>query len=286
MTDSFSMNELQRLVKAALEEDQVWDDATIDYLDLDQEPINGEIVVKAPGVIAGLAAARDAFAQVDASVSFNALFNDGDRVAARDTLVRLRGRAGSILRAERVALNFLQRLSGTATLTAAFVEQVESAGITILDTRKTTPLMRDLQKYAVRCGGGQNHRRNLSSMVLVKENHRRALGGEDELIAALHSAGKSSQYVEVEVDSMAFLEKLIGAPIDRVMLDNFSPDEVRDALDLLRSKGATYDVEVSGGITRKTIADYVITGVDYISIGALTHSARALDISLEIHRRA
>jgi nicotinate-nucleotide pyrophosphorylase (carboxylating) len=225
---------------------------------------------------------------MDESMAFRSYVADGDKCREGKTVLSIEGPAKSILSAERVALNFLQRLSGVATMAAKFVEKVSGTGVTILDTRKTTPLWRDLEKYAVRCGGAQNHRRDLRSQVLVKENHVRVLGGPDALIARLKEVGKPQDlFVEVEVDSHDFLRKLLGSPIDRVMLDNFSPEQVREALETSaeykREKGpASLEVEVSGGITLENITRFAVDGVDYISVGALTHSAPALAMSLEL----
>jgi nicotinate-nucleotide pyrophosphorylase (carboxylating) len=213
---------------------------------------------------------------------------DGDRCVDGENVLSVEGPAKAILAAERVALNFLYRLSGVATLAAEFVEKVSGTGVTILDTRKTTPLWRDLEKYAVRCGGAQNHRRDLRSQVLVKENHVSVLGGPDALIARLKDVGKpQDRFVEVEVDSQEFLAKLLGAPIDRVMLDNFTPDQVRAALATIAEykrehEDFALEVEVSGGVTLENISNFAMEGVDYISVGALTHSAPALSMSLEV----
>jgi nicotinate-nucleotide pyrophosphorylase (carboxylating) len=194
-----------------------------------------------------------------------------------------------VLGAERVALNFLQRLTGVATLTSRFVARVAGSSVTILDTRKTTPLWRDLEKYAVRCGGAQNHRRDLKSMVLIKENHIRAMGGPRVLVDALRRAasGTDRPFIEVEVDSPELLEQVLGVRVDRVMLDNFPPQAVRAAVERInrhrRSHArAALEVEVSGGVTLDTIQSYAIPGVDFVSVGALTHSAPALPMSLEV----
>jgi nicotinate-nucleotide pyrophosphorylase (carboxylating) len=178
-------------------------------------------------------------------------------------------------------------MSGIATLTSQFVDKVKGAGITILDTRKTTPLLRDLEKYAVRCGGGQNHRRDLESMVLVKENHIRSLGGTGVLVEFLEAGGDSGKFVEVEIDSLAFLKDILGVPVGRVMFDNFKPHQVRKGLKIIddfkqNRPGTKLEVEVSGGISLKNISNYAIPGVDFISVGALTHSAPAITMSLEV----
>jgi nicotinate-nucleotide pyrophosphorylase (carboxylating) len=279
---------IEKLVKAALAEDGAWWDATIELAGIGDEHVGADVVAGRDGVICGIGFADQAFCQMDASVAFRSFVADGDNCQEGDVVMHIEGPARAILAAERVALNFVQRMSGIATLAAIYAGRVAGTGVTILDTRKTTPLWRDLEKYAVRCGGAQNHRRDLRSMVLVKENHVRAIGGPDALIKRLESLVKSEdQFVEVEVDSIEFLRKLLGAPIDRVMLDNFSPAQVREALVLIAAykndhKEQRLEVEVSGGITLENIDDYALEGVDYISVGALTHSAPALPMSLEV----
>jgi nicotinate-nucleotide pyrophosphorylase (carboxylating) len=200
----------------------------------------------------------------------------------------LEGPAASILRGERTALNFLQRLCGVATYAARFVDAVRGTGVVILDTRKTTPLWRELEKYAVRCGGASNHRRDLGAMILVKDNHVRAIGGRAALLAHIARAPGAS-FVEVEVDSLDFLSELLDSParekINRVMLDNFTPEQVTEALTHIaerRARGVRIEVEVSGGVALESVRAYAQPGVDFISVGALTHSAVAAPMSLEL----
>ncbi|UCG53814.1 MAG: carboxylating nicotinate-nucleotide diphosphorylase [Candidatus Latescibacterota bacterium] len=278
--------EIQRLVDEALAEDGAWDDKTSAYLGIGDKGIRAKLQARASGVVAGLDVARVVFEERDPKTSFNAMVSDGDRVHSGDVVAEIAGRAAGVLSAERVALNFLQHLSGVATLTAQFVECVAGTGIRILDTRKTTPLLRRLEKYAVRVGGGENHRFNLSDMLLVKENHFRAIGGSRTLIALLKKK-RPPGLIEVEVDSLTFFRELLGAPVDRIMLDNFSPKEVSEAVGALNEYRGSHPeyqpaLEVSGGIDLTNARNYAIKGVDYISIGALTHSAPALDLSLEV----
>ena len=279
---------VRKLVTAALAEDGAWWDATIELVGVGEENVSADVVAGSGGVVCGVGFADAAFRQMDESIALRAFLADGDRCVEGENVIRVEGPAKAILAAERVALNFLHRLSGVATLAAQFVDKVSGTGVTILDTRKTTPLWRDLEKYAVRCGGAHNHRRDLRSQVLVKENHVRVLGGPDALIARLKDAGKpQDMFVEVEVDSHDFLAALLGAPIDRVMLDNFTPDQVREALATIAEYKRTHDtfaleVEVSGGVTLENISNFAIDGVDFISVGALTHSAPALPMSLEV----
>jgi nicotinate-nucleotide pyrophosphorylase (carboxylating) len=278
--------ELDAIIDEALAEDGAADDCTVAFLQLGDRALRAHMLARAAGVIAGVDVASRVFRRVDEEVSFSAKVDDGDRVNPGDLIAQIDGPASGILASERVALNFLQRLSGIATLTAAFVTQVEKTGIRILDTRKTTPLMRQLERAAVRAGGGHNHRFNLSDMILIKENHIRAAGGPSALLKALEST-RSEHKVEVEVDSMDLLQALLGAAVDRIMLDNFSPDAIRRAVATITDCRAVHpdfnpQVEVSGGVHLGNVRDYAIAGVDFISVGALTHSAPALDISLEV----
>ena len=274
-------------VRAALEEDAAGSDATVAFLALGDGPVRAEVRVANETVACGLDVAREVFRQVDARVRFDASTRDGARLAAGDRLCALAGPARAVLSGERTALNFLQRLCGVATHAARFVDAVQDTGVVILDTRKTTPLWRDLEKYAVRCGGARNHRRGLGDMILVKDNHVRAVGGRAVLLERI-AASPRAPFVEVEVDSIEFLRELLASPaankIDRVMLDNFSVERVADALahvGAYRARGARLEVEVSGGITLDTVRAFAQPGVDFISVGALTHSAIAASMHLE-----
>jgi nicotinate-nucleotide pyrophosphorylase (carboxylating) len=202
-------------------------------------------------------------------------------VSGAATLAEIEGPARAILTGERTALNLLGRLCGIATLTRRYVDLVEGTGVTILDTRKTTPGLRALEKYAVRCGGGSNHRAGLDDAILVKENHLRLAGGIGPALAALRVAasGSSPLSIEVEAETLGEVAEALAAGVERILLDNMTPDEISAAVDL--SAGAA-ELEASGGISLETVRAYAETGVDFISIGALTHSARSLDVSLEI----
>jgi nicotinate-nucleotide pyrophosphorylase (carboxylating) len=255
-------------------------------LGLASTDVTGDVSAHEKGVVAGTDVARIAFEIMEPRIVFDARVSDGERVARGGCIAAISGSAGAVLSAERVALNFLQRLSGVATLTSQYVEAVSSTGVKILDTRKTTPLSRELERYAVRTGGGHNHRFNLSDMMLVKENHVRSLGGVDRVVTLI-KANKPTMRIEVEVDSLSFLDALLGAPVDQIMLENFTPAEVQRAVGTItayRSKHPAFQpaIEVSGGVTLQSVREYAIDGVDFISIGAITHSAPALDISLEI----
>ncbi len=279
---------VKTMVEAALLEDGALEDTTVEYAGLTEDPVAAELVAGADGIVCGMGIMEEVFRQMDDRIKCETTIGDGDRCSKGDILSRIEGPANSMMAAERTALNFLQRLSGIATLAAEFTSRVSGTDVTILDTRKTTPLWRDLEKYAVRCGGAKNHRRDLRAMVLVKENHVRAIGGPDALIARIESMrGKEPGFVEVEVDSLEFLQKILGAPIDRVMLDNFSPAQVDTAIRHIaefrqQNPDVKLEVEVSGGVTCKNVAQFSKNGVDFISVGALTHSAPALSMSLEV----
>ncbi|NIM19571.1 MAG: carboxylating nicotinate-nucleotide diphosphorylase [Candidatus Latescibacteria bacterium] len=286
MSNGLERDVVRRTVSAALEEDAAKEDVTVSFLEIGERRITAKLLALTPGVLAGLDVAREAFRQVDPHVSFEAAMRDGGRLEAGKLVANISGAASGILSAERVALNFLQRLSGIATLTSKFVDAVSGTGVKILDTRKTTPRLRALEKYAVRVGGGENHRFDLKEMMLVKENHIRAIGGIEALIEQLDSK-KAPTRIEVEVDSIECLDKILGAPVDRVMLDNFSPGEVRNAVRKIASyadknPGFSVEVEVSGGITLDNVGRYAVLGIDFISIGALTHSAVGLNMTIEV----
>ena len=238
-----------------------------------------EIVAKEKGLIAGLSVARATFRALDPEVSFQADSSDGQRVIEGQAVASLAGRTRAILTAERVALNFLQRMSGIATLTARYVSAVEGTKARICDTRKTAPGLRVLDKYAVRMGGGWNHRTGLFDGVLVKDNHIRVAGGIAEAVRRARASSHHLVRIEVEAQSLQQVEEAIAAGVDVIMLDNFQPADMARAVELI---GGRCEVEASGGITLETVRTVAECGVDYISVGALTHSAPALDLSLEI----
>jgi nicotinate-nucleotide pyrophosphorylase (carboxylating) len=245
------------------------------------------ILAKEHGVVCGAGVAARAFRIVDKDLEVTEQAVDGARVAPGDAVMRVSGSLRSILAAERTALNFLARLSGVATLTARYVEAVAGTGCQVADTRKTTPGWRTLEKYAVAAGGGMNHRRGLYDMVLIKENHIRAAGGVAAAIgAALPRARREGLEVEVEVTNEAELEQAVRCAPDRVMLDNMSVAELQAAVAMIRTAPAPQPrIEASGGVTLDSVRDIARTGVDYISVGALTHSAPALDLSLLVTDR-
>ncbi len=242
---------------------------------------HGTIVAKATGVVSGLGAAAAVFRRVDPSVVFERLLNNGARCDPRDVLAEVAGPARSILTGERVALNLLQRLSGVATLTAQYVDAVKGTRARIIDTRKTTPGLRALEKAAVRDGGGHNHRVGLADGVLIKDNHLAAVGGPDRIGGAVRQARAFAPHtlrIEVEVTTLDELAEAVAAGADVVLLDNMDAPTIRQAVELAAGRVL---LEASGGVTLATIRAIAEAGVDLISVGALTHSAPALDLSLE-----
>ena len=239
----------------------------------------GSLLAKQAGVVAGLPVAAQVFLQVDPALAIEFTAEEGQYVEAGETLMAVRGSARSILTAERVALNFLQRLSGIATKTARFVALVEGNKARIVDTRKTTPGLRALEKYAVRVGGGFNHRFGLYDAILIKDNHIQAAGGITPAVQAAYAQAPHTMTVTVECDTLAQVEEAIAAGVDIVLLDNMSLDMLRQAVEMLDGQAAA---EASGGVNEETVTAIAQTGVDIISVGALTHSAVALDISLDL----
>jgi nicotinate-nucleotide pyrophosphorylase (carboxylating) len=243
----------------------------------------GFVKAKAAGVISGLPGVVQAYAELDGRVEIEPLASDGTEVAPGDVVLRLAGPYRSLLTGERVSLNLLAHLSGIATLTARFVAAVRGTRARILDTRKTTPGMRALEKYAVRCGGGSNHRRGLDDMILVKENHIAGAGGVREALEAIAGSGFALP-VEVEVRSMDEALEALDAGARLLLLDNFAVDDVRAVVAAIRARAADVQCEVSGGLSLQTVRAYAEAGADRLSIGALTHSAQALDLSMMLER--
>jgi len=268
-----------RVVAAALAEDLAFGDPTTDGLFGPEATATFSLLVKAPGVVAGLPVVSAVFAALDPAVVVGASAADGDRVAGGPTeIARISGPARAILRGERTALNLLGRLSGIATLTAGCVAELAGTHATLLDTRKTTAGLRDLEKYAVRCGGGTNHRLNLGEALLVKDNHLRLAGGIAAAVARLRAA-QPGMRLEVEAETIDDVGAALAAGVTRIMLDNMTLAEMRAAVQLVAGRVET---EASGGITLDNLHAVGETGVDFVSLGALTHSARALDVSLEV----
>lgn len=240
---------------------------------------SGVFAVRKPGVIAGLDVAAAAFRHLDPAVSFEVLVPDGERVEAGANVARVSGSARALLTAERVALNFVGRMSGIATLTRRYVDAVAGTRAAIVDTRKTTPGLRALEKYAVRAGGGMNHRIGLFDAVLIKDNHIAIAGGVGAAIGAARARAGHMVKIEVEVDTLDQLEAALEHRIDAVLLDNMTPDQLAEAVRIVDGRAIT---EASGGVNLETVRAIAEAGVDLISVGALTHSAPVLDIGLDI----
>ncbi len=275
------------LIDEALREDIGSGDITTEAIVPPGLMAEGSLVAKEEGVISGLFLAEEVFKRVDVSLEFSALVREGGKVKGGKKIAQVKGQARAILKGERTALNFLGRLCGISTLTAKFVEAIAGTQARILDTRKTTPGWRRLEKYAVRKGGGLNHRFGLYDMVLVKDNHIDLLGGISQAIrGSLDNPLWKGKEVEVEIRNLRELKEVLSLGVERVMLDNFSLSQIREAMEIvLKLKGRDRPrVEVSGGVNLKNVREIVQTGVDYISVGALTHSARTLDISLILRK--
>ena len=284
-----SQAEIDEIVRSALLEDLGAGDITTETLVPADLHGTARIIAKAEGVLAGVEIARAVFRAVDPDLEFNSILSDSARLRvvdhsdANDVIAELSGSVASILKGERVALNFLQHLSGIATETSRYVQEVADYDAVILDTRKTAPGLRSLQKYAVAVGGGTNHRRDLSDGVLIKDNHI-AAGRLKELslgsvVRRMRDSAPSAWEIEVEVETLEQLREAVAAGADIVMLDNMSPSEMAEAVRIVHGRALT---EASGGITLDNVREVAATGVDRISVGALTHSVTGLDISLEL----
>lgn len=270
-------------IKNALAEDiGLGDHTTLSCVEPDSHS-RAQLLVKEDGALAGVDCARMIFEHFDSSLSLEMLKKDGDKVIVGDVVFRVSGRTRSILTTERLVLNVMQRMSGVATTTSKYAQAIAHTKAKVLDTRKTTPGMRFLEKQAVSIGGGTNHRTGLYDMILIKDNHIDAAGGIDAAIRRSLEYIKGNALdieIEVEVRSLSELKIALNYPgVSRIMLDNFTPEETLEAVKLVNGRCS---LESSGGITLETIASYAETGVDYISVGALTHSVKALDLSLKI----
>ncbi|MEG8035662.1 carboxylating nicotinate-nucleotide diphosphorylase [Sphingomonas sp. LR61] len=274
---------LRRVIETALEEDAPWGDVTSETLIPADATATATLAAREPGVLSGGTVFVAVMHAVDPSIRATLHADEGAAFTAGDTLATVTGSARSVLRAERVALNLVQRMSGIATATAAHVAAAAGTSARIVDTRKTTPGLRALERYAVRCGGGHNHRTSLSDAVLAKDNHLAVLlaggiGIGDAITAARQRLGHTV-HVEVEVDRIDQIEPVVAAGVDTIMLDNFTPAELETGVGIVAGRAL---VEASGGVSLDTVAAIAATGVDVISVGALTHSARALDLGLDI----
>lgn len=277
-----TFNPATAIIDLALAEDLGMGDITSQVTVSAELEAQGTVIAKATGVISGLTVASSVFTRLDPTITWTALVRDGDPVTPGQAIAEVAGRARSLLAGERVALNFLQRLSGVATLAARYVAAVEGTGARIVDTRKTTPGMRALEKAAIRHGGAANHRVNLADGILIKDNHLAAIGGTNRVTRAVGAAQAGAPHtlkVEVEVTTLDELEQALAAGADVVLLDNMELPTMRRAVDLAAGRAL---LEASGGVNLDTVRAVAETGVDLISVGALTHSAPALDISLDL----
>lgn len=268
---------LERVVAAALAEDVGEGDVTTEATVAPEADGTAELLVKEPGVVCGLGVAEAVFRAVDRDIRFEPLVREGAVVDRPSAVALVTGPERAILTGERVALNFLGRLSGVATLTRRYVDEVAGAGAAILDTRKTTPGLRALEKHAVACGGGRNHRFSLDDGVLVKDNHLRAAGSISKAVESVRAT--TDLPIEVECDTLEQVSEALDSGVDAILLDNMSLAELRSAVLFI---GGRVRLEASGGITLENVRAVAETGVDEISVGALTHSARSLDVSLEL----
>ena len=279
-----SRHQIERVVDLALEEDAPFGDLTSEAFVPAGALATADVVAREPGVLAGAEVFAIAMTRRDFAVKVTTAMVDGTTFEAGDVVASVSGPARSVLQAERVALNFLQRMCGIATLTARYVSAVEGTGVRVVDTRKTTPGLRALERHAVVCGGGHNHRFSLSDAVMAKDNHLALVAGaEGGVTAAIRAAaGKlpHTTHIEVEVDRLDQIEPVLASgEVDTIMLDNFTLEELRNGVERVAGRAI---VEASGGITLESIADVAATGVDVISVGALTHSAGALDLALDV----
>ncbi len=277
-----SRHQIERAVDLALEEDAPFGDLTSQAFVPAGALATADLVAREPGILAGAEVFAVAMTRRDVAVKVTNAIADGATFQAGDVLASVSGPARSVLQAERVALNFLQRMCGIATLTARYVAAVDGTGVRVVDTRKTTPGLRALERHAVICGGGHNHRFSLSDAVMAKDNHL-ALVDTDGITRAIREASASlphTTHMEVEVDRLDQIEPVLASgQVDTIMLDNFDLDELRTGVEMVAGRAI---VEASGGVTLDTIADIAATGVDVISVGALTHSVSALDLALDV----
>lgn len=277
--EGIDLESLKERIASALAEDIGDGDVTVQSVTEYDEHSQAEIIAKQDGIIAGLEVASLVFGHSGPPLDIVKKVEDGDHVSSGEQLMTIEGSGNTILRSERTALNLLGRISGIATLSGQYVDAIQGTQAKILDTRKTTPLWRDLEKYAVRTGGGVNHRMGLYDMILIKENHIRWAGGLKKAVSNaldFRSANRSVK-IEVEVQTLEELREIVDTGIERVLLDNMSVDGIKEAVQIAQGK---VQLEVSGGVTLETVRDYAETGVNFISVGALTHSAPAFDVSL------
>ncbi len=272
-------SEVRHRIAEALGEDVGAGDWTTHFCVDPDVQAEAEIIARAEGIVAGLEAGAEVFRQLGGA-ELSAKATSGSAVGKGETVALIAGRARAILTGERLALNFLGHLSGVATLTRRFVDAVEGTGARITDTRKTTPLWRELEKAATRAGGAVNHRSSLDEMILIKENHLACADSVGAAVQRVREADRQHLRIEVETTNLDEVAAALDAEVDRIMLDNMSVELVREAVSLIRAREPDVEIEVSGGVAGATVREFAEAGVDYISVGVLTHSAPALDLSL------
>lgn len=269
-------------IKEALYEDIYMGDVTTDAIFIEPTDVTATLIAKDNGVVAGIEVFKRVFYHVDSNVELTFFVNEGESVCSGQMVATLKGDAASILKGERVALNFIQRMSGIATSTRAFVEKVSAYNTMIVDTRKTVPLLREFDKWAVRLGGGKNHRMGLFDAVMIKDNHIDAAGSITEAVKRVkHRVGHTVK-IEVEVQTLLALQEALDLNVDIIMLDNMSNDQMKQAVDIVSASGKSVILEASGNMSLERVESVAQTGVDVISVGALTHSVIALDLSLKM----
>ena len=278
MRRAMEAHDFDAVIEMALREDMPEGDVTSESIIPPEAMSEAVFLAKEDGVLAGLPVARRVFEKIEAGVKFDEVLQDGASFKSSDLLARLKGPTVALLKGERTALNFLQRLSGIATETRRFIDAVQGTRARILDTRKTTPGLRALEKYAVKAGGGSNHRLSLSDMVLIKDNHLRHVGSISEAVRRARAAVRPGVRIEVETNDIAQVREALAAGADMIMLDNMPLDAMREAVALVAGR---VPLEASGNMSLDRVRAVAETGVDDISVGALTHSSRAVDISLE-----
>lgn len=271
------MQKVDKIIIEALKEDMNYGDITSDTLINENQKSKAKLIAKEDGILAGCDVFTRVFSLVDKHIKTNLFFKDGDSVKKDDIIGKLYGPTRSILKCERTALNLLQRLSGIATMTNSYVKEIEGMPVRIVDTRKTTPGLRELEKFAVRAGGGFNHRFNLSDAVMIKDNHIKAVGSISKAVEIAKANIPHTMKIEVEVEDLDQLREALDSKADIIMLDNMTTDMMKEAVELSNNRAI---IEASGNVTKGRIKDIAETGVDVISTGAITHSVKALDISL------
>lgn len=271
--------ELNKIISIALKEDVGKGDITTNTIIPKSQTGKAVIIAKEDGVIAGLFVAKEVFRKLDKKIIFKTFVKDGERVTAGEKIAEIKGSLRALLTGERTALNFLQRMSGIATLTAKFVNQLKDTKTKILDTRKTSPCLRFLDKYSVKIGGGTNHRFGLYDMVLIKDNHIKAAGSITNAVKLVRKNLKERTKIEVETTNLEEVKEALSNKVDIIMLDNMPLEKIKEAFKLINGKAK---IEVSGNVSLNNVRNIAQTGVDYISVGALTHSFKALDVSIEI----